>query len=441
MATQRDNTIMQKAICHALEGVLVCAAVMLYSISAYPQTLDEIASLYEKKDYRAAEEKASARIGKSYELRAGDRLTPSEHDIMKNLESGKRLLEKAYRERKASGFFIENHEELSSLHLYLARCYHKQGKFDYALNNYLQALRYRIIKPEKDDVIFFEIAELYRDWNQPEAYARMLEAAYELNPSNPEYSLRLGIALSKTNEKKKSIFHLERYLRAKSDPEDAKLFLVLGNLYEDIGRYLDTVLQYKKYLEKKPDDGYIHFALGYLAYKRTGNFNLARKSFTESLKFLPQDDILRRSKISEYMGDIHLKDLEFEKAVGAYKTTAQYQEEILADIRGKIEEIKNIQEEIKKLRATVPKKGESRMDVYEKQDRKGELELKNKQKEYLFTKLNAGKVRWNLAWAHERLGNLDTAIQYYKQAIDFDYNPNGAREKIQKLQLKIKRGY
>ncbi len=427
--------------CHFLPVVLLCAAITLCAMNAYPQTLDEVIALYEKQEYKSAAEKASARIAKIYELRGGERLSPSEHDIMKNLESGKRLLEKAYRERKASGFFIENNEELSSLHLYLARCYHKQSKFDYALNNYLQALRYRIIKPEKDDIIFFEIAELYREWNQPEAHARMLEAAYELNPSNPEYSLRLGIALSKTNEKKKSIFHLERYLRAKGDVEDPKLHLLLGNLYEDIGRYLDTVEHYKKYLEKKPDDGYIHFALGFLAYKRTGNFNLAKKSFTESLKFLPEDDILRRSKISEYMGDIHLKDLEFEKAAEAYKSTAQYQEEILADIKGKIEEIKKIQEEIKKLKATVPKKGESRMDVYAEQDKKGELELKNKQKEYLFTKLNAGKVRWNLAWAHERLGNLDTAILYYKQAIDFDYNPNGARQKIQKLQLKIKRGY
>lgn len=441
MNMRRGATIMQKPVHCFLKIVLLSAAITLYAGSVSSQTLDEVVALYEKQDYKGASEKAQASLAKIYELRSGERLTPSEHDIMKNLESGKRLLEKAYRERKASGFFIENNEEISTLHLYLARAYHKQGKFDYALNNYLQALRFRVIKPEKDDVVFYEIAELYRDWNQLEAYARMLEAAYELNPSHPDYSLKLGIALSKTNEKKKSIFHLERYLRAKPDPDDPKLFLLLGNLYEDTGRYLDTVENYKKYLEKKPDDGYIHFALGFLAYKRTGNFNLAKKSFVESLKFLPEDDILRRSKISEYMGDIHLKDLEFEKAAEAYKSTAQYQEEILSDIKGKIEEIKKIQEQIKKLKSTVPKKGESRMDIYAEQDKKGEIELKAKQKEYLFTKLNAGKVRWNLAWAHERLGNLDTAIQYYKQAIDFDYNPNGAREKIQKLQLKIKRGY
>ncbi|MCX7679391.1 MAG: tetratricopeptide repeat protein [Spirochaetes bacterium] len=418
-----------------------CTIAVAMMKAANGQSKEEVVLLYEKGDYKTAAEKASMLISKIYESKMTDRLTYTEYDIMKNLESGKQLLQKAYRERKAEGFFIEENEELSTLHLYLARCYRKQEKYDYALNNYVQALRYRIIKPQRDDVIFFEIAELYRDANYPDAYARMLEAAYELNPTKPEYSLKLGLALSKTNQKKKSIFHLERYIRAAGEVDDPQLFLVLGNLYEDTGRYLDTVENYKKYLAKKPEDGYIHFALGYLAYKRTGNFSLARNSFLEAKKFLPEDDILRRSKINEYLGDIHLKDLEFEKAAEAYKSTAKYQEEILADIRMKIDEIKKIQEEIKKIKATVTKKDEQGLDVYTRQDKKGELELKRKQQEYLFTKLNAGKVRWNLAYSYERMGNLDEAIQYYKQAIDFDYNATGAREKIRKLQLKIKRGY
>ena len=185
----------------------------------------------------------------------------------------------------------------------------------------------------------------------------MLEAAYELNPAKAEYSLELGLSLSKTNEKKKSIFHLERYVRSKGDVDDPKLYLVIGNLYEDTGRYLDTVENYKKYLAKKQDDGYIHFALGFLAYKRTGNYGLARSSFTESLKHIPKDDILRRSKISEYMGDIHMKDLEFDKAARVYQETAKYQEEILTDIRGRIDEIKKIRGEIQKIKKGVRGQG------------------------------------------------------------------------------------
>ena len=81
-----------------------------------------------------------------YDARSGDRLTPSEYSVMKNLESGKSLLRKAYRERKPGGFFIESNPELSSLHIYAARSYHKLGKYDFALNHYTQALRFRVIE-------------------------------------------------------------------------------------------------------------------------------------------------------------------------------------------------------------------------------------------------------------------------------------------------------
>jgi tetratricopeptide (TPR) repeat protein len=417
-------------------------AAAFLSAQAFSQDGGEVESLYAKQDYKAALDKATARMAEIYDARSGDRLTPSEYSIMKNLESGKSLLQKAYRERKPGGFFIESNPELSTLHVYAARSYHKLGKFDHALNHYTQALRFRVIESGRDDTIFHEIAQVYKDQNQPEAYSRMLEAAYELNPAKAEYSLELGMSLSKTNEKKKSIFHLERYVRSKGDAEDPKLYLLLGNLYEDTGRYLDTVENYKKYLRKKQDDGYIHFALGFLAYKRTGNYGLARSSFTESLKHIPKDDILRRSKISEYMGDIHMKDLEFDKAAQVYQDTAKYQEEILTDIRGRIDEIKKIRGEIQKIKKdTVKKADETGADYFAEQEKKGKLELDNREREYLFTKLNAGKIRWNLAWSYERLGDYNKAIDYYNRAVAFDYNSNQARERIRKLQLKIIRGY
>ncbi len=424
-------------------GILASLAFLAFAGGgALSQTLDEVAGLYDKRDYNAALEKARARMAAIYEGRSGGRITPAEHDIMKNLESGKILLRKAFRERKPGGFFIEDNSELSELHVYAARCYYRQGKYDEALSHYYQALRFRIITRGRDDILYHEMAQVYRDQSRPDAYSRMLEAAYELNPSKTDYSLELGLSLSKTNEKKKSIFHLERYLGSKEDLEDPKLHLVLGNLYEDTGRYLDTVEHYKKYLAKKPDDGYIHFALGFIAYRRTGNYGLAKSSFRESLKLLPQDDILRRSRANEYIGDIHMKDLEFDRAAEVYGNTARYQDEILADMRGRIEEIKKIREDIQKLRKTVAEKGpDAGGEVFVEQEKKGELELKNREKEYLFTKLNAGKVRWNLACSYERMGDLVKAIDYYREAVAFDYNSNRARERIQKLQLKIMRGY
>jgi hypothetical protein len=39
------------------------------------------------------------------------------------------------------------------------------------------------------------------------------------------------------------------------------------------------------------------------------------------------------------------------------------------------------------------------------------------------------------------MDKLNEAIQYYRETIAFDYNPNQARKKIINLELKIKRGY
>ncbi len=418
--------------------LILCA----WAASALSSELDDVRSLYEKQDYRGALKKSLAELSRIYGERTGDRITPTEYDIMKSLESGKKLLEKAYRSRKPGGFFIEDNPDISELHLYAARCYQKDEKYENALNHYAQSLRFRIVTPGRDDVIHYEIARVYRDQEQGEAYSRMLEAAYELNPSKTAYSLELGMSLAKTNEKKKSIFHLERYVRSKEDPGDEKIFLVLGNLYEDTGRYLDTIRHYQEYLKRRPEDGYIHFALGFLAYKRTGNFTLAKASFTESLKYIPEEDILRRSKIKEYMGDMYMKDMEFDKAVEALSDTVKYQEEILGGIRERIEEIGKIREEMNKIKKDVADRGAGYgTGMFDTQERKGKLENEQKDREYLFTKLNAGKVRWNLALSYERMGELARAIEFYKKSIEHDYNSNDARERIQKLQLKINRGY
>jgi len=74
-------------------------------------------------------------------------------------------------------------------------------------------------------------------------------------------------------------------------------------------------------------------------------------------------------------------------------------------------------------------------------DEKGKKEAELRQIENEYNKLNAGKVRWNIAYSLERLEKLNEAIAYYRDAISFDFNSNQARKKIINLELKIKRGY
>jgi tetratricopeptide (TPR) repeat protein len=404
---------------------------------------DDFLPYYNKGEYKKALEIIQGEIKNEYGKRVAEKRVPSDFISFKKVEEGVNL-NALFRERREKGFFIEDNSKLFNLHLYAGRCYYNLTEYDRSLNHYYQALRFKPLEFQKDDIIFYEIAQTYKKLNLNVNYLRMLETSYSLNPDKYEYSLELGNALYRTPEKKKAIYHLERYTRARSDDiGDPEIFLKIGNLNEDIGRYLETVKYYKKYLEKKPDDGYIHFALGYLAYKRTGDFPLAIESFDKSLALLPEKDILRRSKANEYKADIYLKEREFEKATNLYQETIKYQDRILADIDKRKKEILKIRDQIHKLKSSLIKEQDfNKFTEYQYQsEERGRIELENREKNYEFNKLNAGKVRWNLAESYERMGKLQRAIDYYRESISFNYNSNKARERIIKLRLKIKRGY
>ncbi len=423
-------------------SALIFAGLLLSAPALHAQNEPEYMKYYQEKNYAKSLELINKSLTAIYDTRAGGKAgEPSQLELMKTVESGKKLLEKTFKARRAKGNFIEPNDELFTLHLYAGRCYFNQQKYSEALNHYNQAIRFHVPRPGVDDGVFYELAQIYKAARQPEPYRRMLEQAHSLNQQKLEYSLELGMALANTNDRKKSIYHLERYLESKEKVDNPGLYLTLGNLYEDIGRYLDTVKYYRQYLKQKSDDGYVLFALGYLAYKRIGNFQLAHESFDKALEYLPKDDILRRSRINEYKGDMFMKDLEFDRAAQVYETTAKYQDQIVADITARIEEIKKISGDIDKIRKSVDKAELYQKDYFSKSEERGRLELKNREKGYLFGKLNAGRVRWNLAESYERLGEPAKAIEYYKKAISFDYEPSKAREKIIKLQLKINRGY
>lgn len=425
---------------------IIVNTVLLISISvpigAQNANNGDFIELYQKGEYQKAFEILKKDITAEYDKRIAEKRVPSDFISFKRVEEGININD-LFRKRQEKGFFIEDNEKLFTLHLYAARCSFNLSEYDKSLNHYYQALRFKSLEFNKDDVVFYEIAQVYKKLNLTINYRRTLETAYSLNPNKYEYSLELGNSLYRSREKKKAIYHLERYVKDRGDSVDPDLFLKIGNLNEDIGRYLETVKYYRKYLGKKPDDAHIHFALGYLGYKRTGNYPLALESFQKSLELLPREDILRRSKANEFMADIYRKELDYERAADLYRKTIRYQDEILSDIDKKRKEILKIRDQITQLKSSLIKRQDfNTFSEYELQtDEKGQLEQENREKNYELKKLNAGKVRWSLAEAYERQGKLNEAIQYYREAITHDYQSVKAREKIIKLKLKIKRGY
>lgn len=440
-------------------SIRIIAASILFMLAtaryAAPQEKpEEYLSHYTSGNYVRALEIITRQLEDFYITRVEDKRIPTGFITIKDA-SREIDLAMLFRNRKAEPFFIEDNPTVSALHLYAARCYfnlskenrsltyYKTSNYDYSLNHYIQALRYKKVEEKKDDIIYYEISQIFKIGNYFNAYINYLEAASSLNMDNFSYSLELGKALYRTGMKKRAIYHLERYINGTDESISPELYLMLGNLYEDIGKYLETEKYYLRYLEQKPDDGHIQFALGHIAYYRTGNYHLALRCLDLALALLPKKEIYKISKAYEYKADIALQELEFENAVKFYSETIAYQDAVAASVNDKKTEIADLSLKIRDLKSSLLR--DQTFEQYEEyenfMDKRGRLETELRQIENEYNKLNAGKVRWNIAYSLERMEKLTEAIKYYRDAIAFDYNPNRARQKIINLELKIKRGY
>lgn len=325
--------------------------IMLSPSILFSQERENYQTLYEKGEYSNALSAAIEKINEHYSKRVDDTRVPSGYISLRNTGEDVDLIA-LFKNRKERGFFIENNPELSELHLYAGRSSSKLNKRRDALNHYIQSLRFREIEYKRDDLIFYEIAEVLKSYNSPEffrGYTDALEQAYSLNIENYNYSYELGMALSSTREVKKAIFHLERYV--KNTPEaPAEAVLKIASLHDSSGKYIEAEKNYNRYLMEVPDNGEIHFALGYLAYARTGNYILAESSFMAALKYIDENDIYRRSKCYEYMGDMAYSNLKYEKASLMYRSTIEYQNMVLGSIDGAKRDLDTIKAEINVLK-------------------------------------------------------------------------------------------
>ncbi len=431
-----NNIIFIAIILTAVSGLMPAP------LTAQARDTEEYISYFNNGNYNKSLEIINKKLEEFYSTRVEDKRIPTGFITMKDVSKDVDL-KMLFRNRKAEPFLIEDKPDISILHLYAARNYFKLTNYDYSLNHYIQCLRFKKVEEKKDDIIYYEIAQVFKKGNYINAYVNFLETASSLNMDNYSYSLELGRALYRTEMKKRAIYHLERYLSGTDEPFSSELYLMLGNLYEDIGKYLETEKYYIKYLEKKPDDGNIHFALGHIAFLRTGNYPLALTSLERALALLPEKEIFKKSKTYEYKADIALQELEFENAVRFYTETIKYQKRINDEIKAKKSEISGLKEKIRNLKSNLLKvENFEQYEEYENlMDEKGKKEAELRQIENEYNKLNAGKVRWNIAYSLERLEKLNEAIAYYRDAISFDFNSNQARKKIINLELKIKRGY
>ncbi len=420
-------------------------SVLLAVTSLYAQTPQDYASLYNNNEYQKSYEQITLKLNELYSARVEDRRIPSGYIALSNIREDTDLLS-IFRKRKEKGFFIEDNSEIADLHLFAGRCCFKLNRKKDSLNHYLQSLRFRKIDPVRDDIVFYEIAQVFRTYKEPaffKGYIDALDQAYTMNPVKYQYSHEIGNALFTTREKKKAIFHLKRYLENTEEEIKPDVYLKLGNLCEGIEDYIGTEKYYNEYLKMKPDDAEILFGLGQIAYVRTGNYILAESSLKRAVKILKEQDIYRRSKSYEYLGDMSFNNLKYENALLLYTECLNYQAKTAELISAKNSEKSEINRKINKLKdSLINSKEFEKYEDYEilvDEKNKIEKDIENLQLEY--NKIQPGRLRWFIAVSNEKIQKYDEAIKYYRESIRYDYNSNSAREMIVKLQLKIKRGY
>jgi tetratricopeptide (TPR) repeat protein len=409
------------------------------------QSTDDYKALYENKDYENSYNIVISRINEIYSKMMEEKRVPAGYISLTNIGEDVDLVS-LFRNRKEKGFFLEDNSELSELHLFAARSSVQLDKKRNGLNNYIQSLRFRKIELQRDDVIFYEISQVFKTYNDPlyfKGYIDALEQAYTLNQTEYKYSHELGNALYTTKEIKKSIFHLRRYVENSQSAIEPDIYLKLASLYEGIEKYLETEKYYNEYLKIKPDDAEILFALGHIAYLKTGNYILAESFLKRALTILSNNDIYRRSKSYEYLGDMLFNNLKYNRAIEHYQQCINYQTNILQSIDSNKTKRAEKNAEINKLKeALINNKEFDKYEDYEiLVDERNKIDKDIEVLQLEFTKLQPGKVRWFLAVSYEKIEAYEEAISYYREAITYNYNPNNARDMIVKLQLKIKRGY
>ena len=224
-----NNIIFIAIILTAVSGLMPAP------LTAQARDTEEYISYFNNGNYNKSLEIINKKLEEFYSTRVEDKRIPTGFITMKDVSKDVDL-KMLFRNRKAEPFLIEDKPDISILHLYAARNYFKLTNYDYSLNHYIQCLRFKKVEEKKDDIIYYEIAQVFKKGNYINAYVNFLETASSLNMDNYSYSLELGRALYRTEMKKRAIYHLERYLSGTDEPFSSELYLMLGNLYEDIGK-------------------------------------------------------------------------------------------------------------------------------------------------------------------------------------------------------------
>ncbi|MCX8122629.1 MAG: hypothetical protein N3F66_00510 [Spirochaetes bacterium] len=380
-------------------------------------------------------------MNKIYTSRSFDKKIPTSYIAIEKIEEGIDL-KKLFTERKLQPYFIENNDTLYTLHIDAALCYQSIFKYNEAIQHYFQALRFTTIS-QKDHIIFYSLAQLFKRLNKTDAYLNFLEEAYEINPDNYDYSLELALSLASGKNKKKALYHLNRYIQAKGDQTPPELYLTAANCYESINDFISASRFYQLYLNRNSDDSAVLFALGYLAYTKISDMKLAYTSLNKGLSLYNSNDLFRKGMSHSILGDISSMDLNYKESIDHYLQAIAISDIMKQSIDDKKNNIESIKTKINTIKSTLlDKKDVSLYPEYQSlMDELGNNELELRRLDHEYSKLNTGELYFKIASIYEVISQYQLAIDWYTKAIATGTKIRESTKKIEKIQLKISKGY
>lgn len=274
----------------------------------------------------------------------------------------------------------------------------EEGKPAEARREFQEILK---IEPECPEA-YNNIGLTYRDEGLLEKAAENYRQALKIDPDFTYSMVNIGDVLYTMGQKNDALIFLKK-AAGLSDPPDADIYAVMGNIYRDQGKYSDALKEYKKALKIAPDSA--------IAYNNLGQTLLYMKRYKDA-----KVEVLKAIKLRpDYpqafynLGHINLKLGNRKGAIRAFKDSLKHESdpEYAAETRQLIREISQASGFVEHMA-----KGHDLIESGKWQAAESEFQEA--------IKSGAGKdpVAWNnLGLARARQKKLDEAITCYKKAI------------------------
>lgn len=169
----------------------------------------------------------------------------------------------------------------------LANAYHKAGRSDDAIREYLRAIE---LRPDMEGT-YNNLGNAYkalgRYTDAVSAYIRGIDR----NPRFAEAYYNLGVVLNENGEPLKALENLKKAVEINPKLYDA--YMTMGNIYDDSGMKGEAFQAYSKSLEINPYSFMTYYNRG-VFYEGVGDRENARKDYLRSLELNPAWEMSRK---------------------------------------------------------------------------------------------------------------------------------------------------